>query len=325
MEPGERRSSPVRGRCRAQARRRGADQFDSSPSPHPSPASLPTPSPRGEGRIGGVAAALFALFLTACGPQLGNLERGEEGRVVRAFAGDTLELEDGTRVLLAEIDAPSGDAPYAAQSQGELEALTLHRDVLLAYGGERRWAGRPREGEQTPREAAIAHVFVKSEGGRWFWLQHELVTRGAAYVRARPNNHARTAELMAAEMRARDAERGLWGQRAYRPLSARAAAALALEANGSCLSGAAPFRIVEARVAEAQVLDRRAALRLDGAGEPPFSLVVFGENFEAWDGPPLASLTGARVRARGPLGVYRDEPQLCLEHSSQLQVLTEQP
>jgi hypothetical protein len=51
--------------------------------------------------------------------------------------------------------------------------------------------------------------------------------------------------------------------------------------------------------------------------------VVFGDNFAAWDGAPLASLTGARVRARGPLGVYRDEPQLCLEHASQLEVLTD--
>jgi endonuclease YncB( thermonuclease family) len=32
-------------------------------------------------------------------------------RVARAFAGDTLKLEDGTRVFLAEIDAPRGDAP----------------------------------------------------------------------------------------------------------------------------------------------------------------------------------------------------------------------
>ncbi|MEQ1492964.1 MAG: hypothetical protein ABL932_20665, partial [Terricaulis sp.] len=131
-------------------------------------------------------AVIFAslLLLAACGPQIGDLERGEEGRVVRVFAGDTLLLEDGTRVFLAEIDAPSGEAPYAAQSQGELEALVLHREVLLTYGGERRWVGRPREGEEAPREAAIAHVFVKSEGGRWFWLQHELVSRGAAYVRA---------------------------------------------------------------------------------------------------------------------------------------------
>ena len=113
-----------------------------------------------------LAALGLALLLAACGPQIGNLERGEEGRVVRTYNGDTLELASGMRVFLAEIDAPQGEAPYAAQAQGELESLALHRDVLLAYGGTRRWVGRPREGEEQPREAAIAHVFVKSEGGR---------------------------------------------------------------------------------------------------------------------------------------------------------------
>lgn len=268
-------------------------------------------------------AAVALLLLTGCGPQIGDLERGETGRVVRAYAGDTLELEDGTRVFLAEIDAPSGEAPYATQAQGELEALAVHREVLLTYGGERRWVGRPREGEEAPREAAIAHVFVKSEGGRWFWLQHELVTRGAAFVRARPNNHVRAAELLELEKKAREAERGLWAERAYRPLSVRAAATAATEANANCMRGEAPYRILEGRIVDARVFERRAALRMDGADAPPFSLVLFGDNFTAWDGPQLASLTGARVRARGPLGVYRDEPQLCLEHSSQLEVLTD--
>jgi endonuclease YncB( thermonuclease family) len=268
-----------------------------------------------------VVCAIF--LLSACGPQIGDLERGEEGRVERVFGGDTLLLEDGTRVFLAEIDAPSGEAPYAAQSQGELEALALHRDILLTYGGERRWVGRPREGEETPREAAIAHVFVKSEGGRWFWLQHELVSRGAAYVRARPNNHARAAELAALETRARAAERGMWAQRAYRPATVRIAATAATETNANCMRGDAPFRIIEGRVADAHAFERRASLRMEGADEPPFSVVVFGESFANWDGPPLASLTGARIRARGPLGVFRDEPQLCLEHSSQLEILAD--
>ena len=147
--------------------------------------------------------------LNACGPQLGSLEKGETGRVVRAYNADTLELDSGLRVFLAEIDAPQGENAYAAQAQGELEALALHRDVQLAYGGARRWVGRPREGETTAPEAAIAHVFVKSEGGRWFWLQHELVSRGAAYVRPRRDNHARTQELLALETQAREAERFL--------------------------------------------------------------------------------------------------------------------
>lgn len=273
-----------------------------------------------------ISAALAALaLLAACGPQIGDLERGEEDRVVRAYNGDTLELASGMRVFLAEIDAPRGEDAYAAQAQGELEALALHREVLLAYGGTRRWRGRPREGQtEPPPEAAIAHVFVKSEGGRWFWLQHEMIARGAAFVRPRRDNHQRSDDLLALEARARTQERGLWRQRAYRPLSARTAAAQALEADINCLRGDAPYRIIEAEIGEARVFDTRASLSLNGAPEEtPFALVVFGENFSAWDGPALASLNGARVRARGPLGVYRGEPQLCLEHASQLEVLTD--
>jgi len=168
-----------------------------------------------------------------------------------------------------------------------------------------------------------SHVFVKSEGGRWFLLQHELVTRGAAYVRPRRDNHARGEELIALEAQARKAERGMWERRVYRPLSVRAATEQAVASNQSCLRGAAPYRVLEGRVGAARVFQNRAALTMEGSTEEaPFTLLVFGENFSAWDGPALSSLTGARVRARGPMGVYRDAPQLCLEHGSQLEVLT---
>jgi len=269
----------------------------------------------------GLLLLAIVCALAACGPQLGELEQGEAGRVVGAYNGDTLELESGLRVFLAEIDAPRGDEEYATQAQGELEALTLHRDVRLAYGGERRWTPRPRAGQAaTPApETAIAHVFVRSEGGRWFWLQHEMVARGAAFVRPRRGNHARAAELTTIEARARAGEAGLWARRAYRALNAQPASETATAFGQSCLRGAAPYRTVEARIGAVQVSDTRAALTLDGPA--PFSLVVFGDNFSAWDGPALTSLSGARVRARGALGVFRDEPQLCLEHASQLEVL----
>lgn len=267
---------------------------------------------------------LLLLALAACGPQLGSLEKGETGRVVRAYNGDTLELDSGLRVFLAEIDAPQGEGAYAAQAQGELEALALHREVQLAYGGARRWSGRMREGDtRPPPEAAIAHVFVKSEGGRWFWLQHELVSRGAAYVRPRRDNHARTDELLSLEARARGAGRGMWGRREYRPLTVRAAANAALRADVNCLRGTAPYRIVEGRVRDARIFETRASLEMEGGTGQSFALVVFGESFSDWDGAPLASLTGARVRVRGPLGVYRGAPQLCLDHPSQLEVLPE--
>jgi endonuclease YncB( thermonuclease family) len=273
--------------------------------------------------------ALAGLLLCACGPQLGDLEKGEESRVVRAYSGDTLELESGLRVFLAEIDAPRGEQAYAAQAQGELEALAVNRPVRLAYGGAKRWTPRPRtapngEALPPPSETAIAHVFVQSEGGRWFWLQHELVSRGAAYVRPRRDNHARTEELLALEAQARATERGLWQGRDYAAMTARAAAAAALAANDSCLRGAAPYRLVEARVADAEVFARRASLTLDGApAETPFSIVVFGDSFADWDGPPLEEFEGPRIRARGSLGVFHEQPQLCIDHSSQIEIVAE--
>lgn len=269
-------------------------------------------------------AALLIALLTACGPQIGNLEKGETGRVVRAYNGDTLELDSGLRIFLAEIDAPAGDDPYAASAQAELEALALHRPVQLAYGGTKRWSPRPRPGDTTteaPAQTAIAHVFVQSEGGRWFWLQHELVQRGAAFVRPRRDNHARIDELRAAEASARANEAGLWRERAYKPLTPRAAATRALEYNDNCLRAPAPYRIVEGRVAAANVYDRRAALTLDSTTR--FEIVLFGDSLTQWDGPAFPTLTGANIRVRGPLGVYRDTPQLCLDHASQLEVLRE--
>jgi endonuclease YncB( thermonuclease family) len=264
------------------------------------------------------------LLLAACGPQIGSLQRGEQGRVVRAINGDTLQLESGLRVFLAEIDAPRGDEPYASQAQAELEALALHRTALLAYGGARRWTARARPGDtQPPASAAIAHVFVQSEGGRWFWLQNVLVAHGAAMVRPGRDNHARTAELLALEAQARAAQRGLWAKPDYRPLGVRRAAALARAFDQTCTNGRAPYRIVQGAIHDAQVFERRASLALeaDGQDDPAFAIAVFGDSFTRWDGPPLASLSGARVRVRGALGVFHGQPQLCVDDSRQIEVL----
>jgi endonuclease YncB( thermonuclease family) len=280
----------------------------------------------------GLVAALIAL--AGCGPQIGSLQRGEQGRVARVINGDTLQLDSGLRVFLAEVHAPRGDEPYASQAYGELEALALHRNVLLAYGGTHRWVRRQRSdaggngaaptttAPNARDTAAIAHLFVQSEGGRWFWLQNALVARGAVMVRPRYDNHARTAALLNTEAQARAASRGLWALRDYRVLSAADAARLAQRSANTCTRGDAPYRLLQGAIHDAHVQDDRASLTLDGgAADQPFSIVLFGEAFAHWDGAPLASLSGARVRARGTLGVFHDQPQLCLDDSRQLEVL----
>ncbi len=282
---------------------------------------------------GGSWSLLFVVLiaLAACGPQVGSLQRGEQGRVSRVINGDTLQLDSGLRVFLAEVNAPRGDQPYASQAYGELEALALHRTVLLAYGGTRRWVRRQRDSSsQTPSvqsnapdTAAIAHVFVQSEGGRWFWLQNALVARGAVMVRPRYDNHARTAELMNTEAQARSASRGLWANRDYRVLTVANASRLAQRGdNQACTRSDAPYRLLQGVIHDAQVLDNRAALTMEGgAADKPFSIALFGDPFTHWDGRPIASLSGARVRVRGTLGVFHDLPQICLDDSRQLEVL----
>ncbi|MFT3728807.1 MAG: hypothetical protein QM759_13365 [Terricaulis sp.] len=296
-----------------------------------------------------IALLILSAALAACGPQIGSLQKGETGRVVRVYNGDTLLLDSGLRVFLAEVDAPRGKQAYANQSRAELEALALNRTVLLAYGGTRRWERPPSTSAPdtttsvastatttvttatTTRaeptgpltgQTAIAHVFVETEGGRWFWLQHALVGKGAVIVRPRSDNHARTMQLLDVEAQARAAKRGLWNQRDGRVLTAETATRAARSYNKACMSGQAPYRVLEGTVHEGQASDTRATLVIDGgtAGSP-FSVVVFGDNFAHWDGPVLAGLTGARIRARGGLGVMDDAPELCLENGAELQVL----
>src|SRR5690606_41480992 len=120
-------------------------------------------------------------------------------------------------------------------------------------------------------QAAIAHVFVESEGGRWFWLQQALVSRGAAFVRPRADNHARTQERLPIEHHARASGRGLRRRREHHALDATAAARAAKAANVSCTSREAPYRIVKGRIAAIEFGGDRAELALEGAA---FALVV---------------------------------------------------
>jgi endonuclease YncB( thermonuclease family) len=200
----------------------------------------------------GIRSFLFValMALAACGPQLGSLHRGETRRVVRVINGDTLQLDSGLRVFLAEVDAPRRDEPYASQAYGELEALALHRNVLLAYGAAqgagcgmhvmgsrsriRRNRVRHSPAKRTPPPSRMSSCRAKAAR---FWLQNAPVARGAVMVRPRFDNHARTAELLNTEAQARATSRGLWAQPAYQPLAVRAAAMLAVRSSAACTRG----------------------------------------------------------------------------------------
>lgn len=289
-------------------------------------------------RLGAIGVVFAALWLTACGPDLKGLEKGEAGEVARIRDGDTLELKSGLVVHLAELEAPRRDQPGAADARAALERLAMGRSVQLAYGGRKR-----------AREAAIAHVYAKSEGGRSIWLQQALLLEGRARVHTRVDNIARADELLAAEAAARAAKRGLWAEAAYAvkkpetlirtpeeiaadpacaapPPEAAPAPANAEEGDGERERPRRPrrrtFELVEGRVVN--VAERERAVFLNFGGDPTrdFAVVVDKEDVATWPGglAAIKGLQGKKARVRGYVPLC-GKPIMRMDHAAQWEAL----
>lgn len=282
--------------------------------------------------------ACLCLVLAACGrPDMEGLEEGEEGEVAEIADGDTLILDSGLRVTLTGVEAPFGDQPFAREARAGLERMALHRRVRLGYGGVRRYAPRARAAETAtdvapaaatpateqdqPAETALAQVFVRTEGGRWVWLQQALVREGLVRVRTRAENFARADELLAAEMQARAAERGLWALGDYRVLTAAQAEARAGDLPPRC--GQGPFWIVEGRVSSVAAEDTRVYINFGEDYRTDFTIGIYGDAVAAWRarGPAFEGYANQNVRVRGRVG-NRGGPLMCADHPEQIEILT---
>jgi endonuclease YncB( thermonuclease family) len=294
-------------------------------------------------------AAAFCVALVGCGPSLDGLEKGETGRVVEVRDGDTFVLDTGLTVHLAEITAPQGAGQYRAAREA-LERLALEREVRLAYGGEKRY-----------REAAIAHVWAKTEGGRWVWVQQALALEGQTMVRSRKENYARVGELLAAERNAREGKRGLWADAEAAPVDAaslsrgaediaadpvcQAAAAERASASRAAVQSIAAvtpgsdgatretrparrsgprsvFTLVEGRVQEVAVRDTEIYLNFGPDYRRDFGVRLDKEDVDAWPGGQAAIEALAGKSVR-VRGLLRPcaKPLMSLDHPSQIEML----
>ena len=165
-----------------------------------------------------------------------DMQPGETGRVVKVIDGDALVLDTGQSVRLVSIEAPAlyprnrPAEPYAAESARILEDLSLGRRVQLYYPGITR----------DRYDRALAHVVTIDGAGPDVWLNAEMLTRGAAWVRLYPDTAARGDELLTLEAEARTAARGLWSSANYRVQDAQQ---LSEDQFG--------FRVIDARLGEA--------------------------------------------------------------------------
>jgi endonuclease YncB( thermonuclease family) len=206
----------------------------------------------------------------------------EQVRAVEAIDGATLRLADGRSLRLVGLAVPLAgegreerrDDAAAEQARQALADLAL-RDLALAFAGPR--VDRYRR--------VLAHAAVD---GRW--VQGEMVAGGLARVAIDPDQRAWARELLALEARARAEERGLWGEGAFRVLSAARP--------GRFIDG---YQILEGRVASVQTIRSTTYVNFGADWRSDVTVAIPGSlrNVLRASGIDLARLTGASLRVRG--------------------------
>jgi endonuclease YncB( thermonuclease family) len=241
-----------------------------------------------------------------------DLVPGPTHTVTRIVDAETVALDDGSELRLIgalapraiDVGADPGTWPPEIAARAELGAILLGRSIELAFGGER-----------TDRYGRLqAHAFWM-EGERRRWVQGHLLEQGLARAYLQAGSRACSGVLLEAERAARQANRGLWADAAYRVRSADATLELARYRS--------TFQVVEGEIE--RVAQVRGAVYLNfGRGRGAFAvslrrgdrglLGAFAEN--------PATLEGRRVRVRGWIE-QRQGPTINLSAGGLIEVLDE--
>ena len=260
-----------------------------------------------------ILCVILGIFAAMAGPSLvlAGFERGETGRVARVIDGDSLVLESGLEVRLAQIEAPRvrpGDT-WGPQATRALSQLVAGQQVELRYGGLRR----------DRRGRALAQVYVVSGAGGTskLWVQQALLRAGVARVHTYADNRVDVALLWQAEREARRADRGIWTSPAYQ---VRFATPQALQ------GGLDSFQLVEGKVT--RVGQRGKVVFINFGTDPATDVtaIVPERALPLWSGGlgDLQSLKDQTIRVRG-LVRNANGPSIWLDHPEQIEFIISPP
>lgn len=238
------------------------------------------------------------------------LRAGPQAIVVAVVDGDTVLLDDGSKVRMIGIQAPKLPLgregfetwPLAELAKTTLEEMLLGAEVQLRFGG----AKRDRHGR------VLAHIFAM--GQTEIWAQQEMLQAGLARVYSFSDNRFCLNELYVAEAVARTERRGIWTHPFYKMRRADKPDAL--------LQQAGSYELVEGRVMAAERAGSNVYLNFGRYWKEDFTVVIDRQAQKAFtksDIDPL-SYEGALVRVRGWID-DRDGPRIEVTHPEQIEVL----
>jgi endonuclease YncB( thermonuclease family) len=247
------------------------------------------------------AAVTPVTTVWAAGPRLAS---GETGVVTRVIDGDSLVLDNGLEVRLAQIEAPrlrAGD-PLGPRATAALKSAVEGRTVHLRYGGLRR----------DKRGRAIAHVFVPQGAGREdLWVQTALLRDGHARVHTYSDNRGDVPALWGAEREARRAGRGVWSSPLYQ---VRFATPEALR------GGEGSFQLMEGKVVDVARRGSVTFINFGADSRTDVTAIVPERAYALFPGGAdgLLSLKGRDIRVRGFVRMSNG-PSVWLDHPEQVE------
>lgn len=247
------------------------------------------------------ATALFTAIALIVFPVAAE---SELHKVVAVPTAKTLQLENGTLVRLAAIQAPNlarnpnaQDDPLAQQAHNAMQQHALNKHVRLESVG----IGKDRRGRM------VAMVY---EGDTW--LQAAMLREGMAWVYTFDDSRKYANDLLAAEHAAEMAQRGVWSEAEY--------AVLTSEETSMHLG---EFRLVEGKVAAMAEVRGHYYLNFGNDWKTDFTLVIDKNAAKNFDTAWIESLVGKTVRARGWL-FQKNGPAIALSHPEQVEIMHEE-
>ena len=238
-----------------------------------------------------------------------DLTPGAMVRIESVVDGDTVRLAKpvgrSREIRLVGIQTPKPPLgrphirswPLADRAKAALEELTLGRELVLAFGGER----LDRHGR------LLAHLYTPND----FWIQGELLRRGLARVYTLPDNRAAVPAMLDREREARATRRGIWRTRFYRVRRAEDA--------GRHIGS---FQIVEDRIVAAAIVKGRAYLNFSPDWRTDFTISIAPKWMRLFksSGIDVTSLSGKTIRVRGWLKSFNG-PMIEVTHPEQIEIV----
>ena len=244
----------------------------------------------------------------ACLPRIAHANNDFEfedfGELVRVIDGDSFVLSSGLKVRLANIFAPQKSEPFYEEARSALKNLLSGRQIGLHYAGPKR----------DRFERAVAQVYTLRPDGRPDqWIQNEMIRAGFARVRSYSESAFQISELMAEEVIARDAGRGLWQSERF---SVRSPAPNILAQDVDS------FQLVEGLIISSAQIKGQTYLNFGSDYLTDFTVSIARRNRRRFEkaGVDLSDLEGARVRVRGWVELFNG-PVIWIDHPEALEFL----